>query len=121
MGSPDKRSTQGREMSQIRPDLPYEPRPIDTSGTNLPTSLNQLLELLAANAHDVWAMGRMNDGWTYGPHRNDEAKLNPCLIPYARLSVNEKEYDRSVVVQTIRSIIALGYEIRQGTQIENHS
>ena len=89
----------------------YNPRPIDTSGTVVPDSLAGLLERLATNAHDVWAAKRIHEGWRFGPHRDDEAKESPWLIPYDQLPASEQEFDMSMVTETIRSIIILGYEI----------
>jgi hypothetical protein len=44
--------------------------------------------------------------------RDDERQLHPCLVPYEELPDEEKEYDRAMVRETIRSILVLGYEIR---------
>jgi hypothetical protein len=98
-------------MSETEHHQQYNPRPIDTSGIIVPNSLSELSEKLAANAHDVWAIGRIRDGWHYGPYRDDDARLNPCLMAYDQLPASEQEFDLSMVAATIRSIIALGYEI----------
>src|SRR4051812_26133881 len=54
----------------------YLPRPIDTSQVALDERQRQLVEKLAANAHDVWAQKRLADGWRLGPERNDRAKTH---------------------------------------------
>jgi hypothetical protein len=89
----------------------YHPRPIDTSTVCLSWEILGLLERLAENAHDVWARGRLAQGWTYGPVRDDTAKKHPCLVPYSDLPESEKEYDRQTALQTLKAIIALGYRI----------
>jgi hypothetical protein len=89
----------------------YQPRPIDTTEVIIPGILAGLTEALAMNAHDVWAAQRLRAGWRYGPARSDAEKLHPCLVPYGDLPDEEKEYDRNLVKETIRSILALGYEI----------
>jgi hypothetical protein len=89
----------------------YEPRPIDTSKADLPAELTALTEELAENAHNLWASQRLADGWTYGPHRDDEAKQHPCLVPYENLTDAEREYDRQVTMGTIKAILSLGYRI----------
>lgn len=89
----------------------YKPDPIDTSHVTLPADLLALVERLAENAHDVWAHQRMAEGWTYGAQRNDQAKNHPDLVPYADLSEPEKEYDRSMALQTIKAMVGLGYRI----------
>ncbi|CAH0520026.1 unnamed protein product [Peronospora belbahrii] len=59
----------------------YRPLPIDTTTVELPPRLLRLVDLLAENAHEVWAKGRMDEGWTYGPQRDDNSKKHPCLVP----------------------------------------
>jgi len=91
--------------------MEYIPEPIDTSGVKLGDEILDLRELLAKNSHDVWAIGRIADGWKYGPKRNDDRKENPCLVPYEDLPESEKEYDRSMAMETLKAILALGYRI----------
>lgn len=91
----------------------YTPKPIDTSAVNLPEGLLELTEKIAENVHDIWAVGRINDGWTYGAQRDDVKKTNPCLVPYGELSESEKEYDRNTAIETLKLIVALGYKIEK--------
>ena len=91
----------------------YKPRPIETAGVVLSPELLALTERLAENAHDVWAAQRLRDGWTHGPNRDDAKKTHPGLVPYARLSEGEKEYDRLTAMHTLRAIIALGYRVEK--------
>ena len=89
----------------------YIPHPADVSDIELPGSLKALEEALARNVHEVWAAGRIEDGWTKGP-RNDELKQHPCLVPYEELPEEEKDYDRRTAIDTLRFIISQGYTIR---------
>ena len=89
----------------------YIPCPIDTSDVVLDKDLLSLSEKLAENTHEVWAKGRIAEGWTYGNSRNDEKKQTPCLVPYSDLSESEKEYDRNTALETLRLIQKLGYKI----------
>jgi len=90
----------------------YKPTPFDTSNISLPPELIELTEKIAENVHDVWAQGRIKDGWTYGPVRDDDKKQTPCLVPYCDLTETEKEYDRNTALETIKLILSLGYEIK---------
>jgi hypothetical protein len=92
------------------PDQTYTPHPVDTSQVSL-DNLHSLLEGLARNAHEIWALQRLRDGWTYGAHRDDVKRTHPCLVPYENLSESEKEYDRVMVNETLKTILALGYRI----------
>ena len=96
--------------------LDYQPAPIDTSGVTLTKEVEELTELLAKNAHDLWAQQRLADGWTYGPRRDDSAKKHPCLVPYEELPESEKEYDRHAALGTLKAILALGYRIEAQKQ-----
>lgn len=91
----------------------YNPNPIDTSHVQLSDELNQLVEQLARNVHDNWALGRIKEGWTYGPQRDDKNKKHPCLVDYDELPENEKEYDRNTAMETIKLIIKLGWKIEK--------
>ena len=89
----------------------YTPDPIDTSEVHFPAELLELKELIAENAHDVWAAGRIAEGWRYGPTRDDTLKTTPCLVPYNELTESEKEYDRNTAMETIKVLLKLGYRI----------
>jgi len=89
----------------------YVPQPMDTSDVQLPEQLNELVEKMARNVHEVWAEGRINEGWSYGEQRNDTLKQHPCLIPYEKLPDSEREYDRHTAVQTLKLICKLGFKI----------
>ena len=91
----------------------YKPNPIDTSDIVLPDNLLELTEKIAENVHEVWAQGRINEGWTFGPIRDNEKKETPCLVGYNELAESEKEYDRNTALETIKLIIKLGYDIRK--------
>lgn len=90
----------------------YNPTPIDTSDIVLPEELLDLTEKIAENVHDVWAQGRIREGWVYGPRRDDTKKQTPCMMPYSELTDSEKEYDRNTALETLKLILSLGYEIK---------
>lgn len=89
----------------------YIPEPIDTTGIELPEELVELQELLAKNTHDCWAKVRLEQGWQWGPERDDEKKLHPCLRPYEELPEEEREYDRVTSSETLKLILRLGFRI----------
>lgn len=89
----------------------YIPQPEDTAGVEIPAELMELAEQMARNVHEVWARSRMAEGWTWGPERDDAARLHPCLVPYDELPESEKEYDRATSQETLRLILKLGFGI----------
>lgn len=91
----------------------YTPQPIDTKGIELPKELEQLVEEMSKNVHEVWSETRIKQGWTYGEQRNDELKTHPCLVPYEELPEEEKEYDRNTSIGTLKLIMKLGFKIEK--------
>lgn len=91
----------------------YKPEPADLSNIALSDDLLELTELIAENVHDVWALGRIKDGWIYGEFRDDSKKETPCLVPYSELPESEKEYDRNTALETVKLIISKGYKIEK--------
>lgn len=91
----------------------YTPAPLDTRDVELPKELDGLIEEMARNVHDVWAQGRIAEGWTYGEERDDKQKTHPCLVPYEALPDAEREYDRQTAVQTLKLILKLGFKIHK--------
>ena len=89
----------------------YKPKPIDTKNITLSNNILNLCETLAKNTHDVWAVGRIAEGWKYGKQRDDKNKKHPCLVPYEDLPESEKEYDRNTAMETLKVIVSLGYKI----------
>lgn len=93
----------------------YTPQPIDTSNVELSPELLQLAERMAENVHDVWARTRIDQGWTYGPKRDDANKKHPCLVPYDQLPEEEKVYDRNTSIETLKFIIKAGFCIGESS------
>ena len=91
----------------------YTPHPVDLGDIELTPQLEQLREAIAENAHEVWAAGRIREGWTYGPERDDKLKKHPDLIPYSELPEGEKQYDRDTAMNTIKLVMKLGYNIEK--------
>lgn len=89
----------------------YVPNPVDTMQIQLPEELENLVEEMSKNVHEVWARTRMEQGWTYGKVRNDTLKQHPCLISYEELPEEEKVYDRNSSVETLKLIMKLGFKI----------
>jgi ryanodine receptor 2 len=87
------------------------PKLEELGDVKLPSELEKFIEDLAKQQHEVWAQSRMEQGWTYGPERNDQLKHHPCLVPYEELPDVEKAYDRDTAVGTLKLIQKLGFTI----------
>ncbi|MBO7651383.1 MAG: Ryanodine receptor Ryr [Bacteroidales bacterium] len=91
----------------------YTPKPIDTSDVVISEELTLLMEQIARNVHEVWAAGRINEGWTYGPELNGALKKHPCLVDYDELPESEKDYDRRTAMGTLKLILKLGWKLEK--------
>ena len=102
--------TDSQAQTALTNDEP-SPGPIDTRKIELPAELVDLTEQLAAKVHHHWMQQRLADGWRPGAKRNDDARESPLLVPYEALSEEEKAYDRITALETVKSILALGFTI----------
>lgn len=89
----------------------YIPQPIDTSDVAVDEEIAEISERLAENTHEVWAKGRVDEGWVYGETLDRDKKVHPLLVPYSELPESEKDYDRRTSLETLKLLIKLGYSI----------
>ena len=87
----------------------YEPQPIDVSEFPLEGELEELIEAIAENNHEIWAKDRKKEGIEYGPVRDE--KHNPDMLPYSDLPKSEKKYDRKAALGILELVQRLGYKI----------
>lgn len=91
--------------------MEYIPHPIDVSDVDLDPQLTELSEAIAENVHEIWAERRREEGWRWGPERDDKNLLHPDMVPYAELPETEKYYDRDTAMNTLRLVKKLGFTI----------
>lgn len=96
----------------------YIPKPIDLSDVVLDIDLTELREAIAENAHEIWAVDRQREGWTYGPKRDQDKKETPCMVPYSKLPEKEKEYDRKMAMNTLKLVRKMGYDFVKREETE---
>lgn len=87
----------------------YKPKPIDSSNVHLSNMFDQLIETLAKNTHETWALQRLEQGWKYGEKHGH--KTNTCLIDYEFLPESEKQGNRNTVREILKAILACDYMI----------
>lgn len=91
----------------------YKPSPVNLDDVTVPEGLDNVMEAIAENTHEVWSASRIADGWKYGPVLDQKAKTHPDLLPYAALPEGEKEYDRRTALNAIKMMIKLGYKVEK--------
>jgi len=90
----------------------YKPKPVDTSDVFVDEKILVISEQLAKNTHEVWAEGKLKEGWRYGKKLDADKKEHPSLIPYEELSEAQKDYDRHTAMETIKVLIKLGFSVK---------
>ncbi len=50
-------------------------------------------KLTPEELHANWFNLKFRDGWRYGPEKDPERKLHPCMLPYHRLHEEQKAKD----------------------------
>ncbi|XP_035793575.1 ryanodine receptor-like isoform X15 [Anopheles albimanus] len=95
----------------VEDDSAFVPKPVDTSTVTLPSSVETIRDKLAENIHEMWALNKIEAGWTWGERRDDVYRIHPCLTSFEKLPAAEKRYDSQLAVQTLKTILALGYYI----------
>ncbi|XP_071766090.2 ryanodine receptor 2-like [Centroberyx gerrardi] len=89
----------------------YRPAPVDLSQVFLSPALEEVVELLAENDHNVWARERIRQGWTYGVQQDVKAKRSPHLVPYSLLDEKTRRLGREGVRETVCMLLAYGYSL----------
>lgn len=89
----------------------YKPAPLDLLQIELNNKMEELIELLAENTHNVWCSERINQGWTYGVSEDPLNKRSPHLVPYTYVDEIIKCTNRDTASETVKSLFAYGYII----------
>ncbi|XP_042892542.1 ryanodine receptor-like isoform X4 [Penaeus japonicus] len=95
----------------VEDDKVFVPKPVDTSTIQLASYIEQVRDKLAENIHEMWAMNKIEQGWTYSERRDDLRLHHPCLTSFEKLPISEKRYDSTLALQTLKTVLALGYHI----------
>ena len=90
---------------------PYTPMPIVTDQVQLTNELNTLVQKFSEHYHDSWAQRKLENGWTFAEHRNNDQKKHDRLKPYGILDNFQKETYREPIRFALKAMIALGWQI----------
>jgi hypothetical protein len=71
---------------------------------------NDEIERMAELEHGRWNIDRLRGGWRFGP-RDDQRQFHNCLVPWAELPENIKEYDRKAVRKFPEILAKAGLEV----------
>jgi hypothetical protein len=57
------------------------------------------------DSHKSWLAHKLADGWAYGPEKDPNTKLHPCMVPYEDLPEHQR-YKDDLFQTTVRSVLA---------------
>jgi hypothetical protein len=63
-----------------------------------------------AASHENWMREKLAAGWQYGPTKDPERKLHPCLVPFEELPAEQQAKDH--VFRAIVHAVALSMDER---------
>jgi hypothetical protein len=62
-----------------------------------------------AQSHKNWFREKRDAGWTYGPEKDPEKKVHPCMVPYSELPEFQRRKD-TIFVAVVKAVAsALGW------------
>ena len=95
----------------------YKPHPVNLEDIHLDNDIMQLQDVFAENIHEVWAKERKEEGWVYGPVVDAQEKTDPNLLPFDLLPQQEKEHCRILVLESIKLLEKLGWQLTKENTI----
>lgn len=103
-------------VRERKEEYEYSPNPIDVSNVSLSPDLEELIDTIAENAHNVWAEEkiRKEPDIRYAPkdeNGNEVPGHNHYLLPYAELSQEDRQPDIDMATTTIKLLKRIGYRI----------
>uniref|UniRef100_A0A3B5AHK0 Ryanodine receptor 3 n=1 Tax=Stegastes partitus TaxID=144197 RepID=A0A3B5AHK0_9TELE len=90
----------------------FDPKPINTANISLPEKLEYIANKYAEHSHDKWSSEKVS-GWKHGDNVDEQAKTHPLLKPYKALSEKERETYRWPVKESLKSMLAMGWNIER--------
>ena len=94
---------------------PYTPHPEYVDDIELPTDIMHIADILAENAHDIWAKDRLAEAEKKKAKGKDvDPYDDPYMKPFMELPSEKKTTDYLSSLNTIKLLYKLGFEIIKG-------
>ncbi|XP_038824388.1 ryanodine receptor 3-like [Salvelinus namaycush] len=91
----------------------FDPKPINTANISLPEKLDYIANKFAEHSHVKWSSEKVAAGWKMGESVDEKAKTHPLLKPYKALSEKERETYRWPVKESLKSMLAMGWNMER--------
>ena len=59
-----------------------------------------------AQSHASWMQHKQDNGWIWGPVKDEQVKTHPCMVPYEQLPADQKLKD-ALYVGVVRTLLAI--------------
>ncbi|KAG1972845.1 ryanodine receptor [Pimephales promelas] len=89
----------------------FTPIPVDSSQVEYPPQLEQIKERLAENLHELWLIDKIEQGWNYGPVKDESKKIHSCLVEFSTLPDQERIHKLQSSEEILRTLLAFGVHI----------
>uniref|UniRef100_A0A673K9V6 Ryanodine receptor 2-like n=1 Tax=Sinocyclocheilus rhinocerous TaxID=307959 RepID=A0A673K9V6_9TELE len=89
----------------------FIPIPVDSSEVEYSPQLEQIREILAENLHELWLIDKIEQGWTYGPVKDESRNVHPCLVEFSKLPDQERIHNLQSSEDILRTLLAFGVHI----------
>uniref|UniRef100_A0A3Q3KQK1 Ryanodine receptor 3 n=1 Tax=Mastacembelus armatus TaxID=205130 RepID=A0A3Q3KQK1_9TELE len=92
----------------------FDPKPINTANISLPEKLEYIANRYAEHSHDKWSSEKVSlTNPDFGHSLDETAKTHSLLKPYKSLSEKERETYRWPVRESLKSMLAMGWNIER--------
>lgn len=82
---------------QADPAIPVAPPWDDATDEMRESAYQGVLDVIVgktpAESHEAWCVYKIEHGWVYGGIKDENDKTHPCLVPYDKLSEDQRIKD----------------------------
>jgi hypothetical protein len=109
--------TQAQYSVPILEAAGFEVRPVDGEPVifNKKDFTDPEVDKMAELEHGRWNIDRVRDGWRFGK-RDDAKKLHDCLVSWAKLPDDIRDYDRTAVRDFPEILAKAGLEVKRAVK-----
>lgn len=70
--------------------------------------------IMAEMEHEYWCREKIEEGWRYGPQKDQNTKTNPSLVPWEELPEMDKDKNILFIKGLPRLLVRAGFQIERG-------
>ncbi|XP_061097426.1 ryanodine receptor 3-like isoform X2 [Conger conger] len=105
--------TTQEDLDSLDAEGNFDPRPVNTANISLPEKMESIVIKYAEHSHNKWCLEKITLGWKFGESLDDKERTHPLLKPYSTLTEKERETYRWPVKESLKSMLAMGWNIER--------